>query len=119
MSTVNAPNPKIDQSVKIFDTFYLFEAVVPASEYDIINSYFQSVMGTTQAAANFTVTVFRIAQESRTPVMTIFEQIKGLDEPQLSLTLAYYLNGLQSLSTLLGINAVATPNYYAARNVVV
>jgi pyruvate/2-oxoacid:ferredoxin oxidoreductase alpha subunit len=119
MSTVNAPNSKIDQTVKIFDTFYLFEAVVPAMEYDVINSYFRSVMGTTQAAANFTVTVFRIAQESHTPVMTIFDQIKGLDQPQLSLTLAYYLNGLQSLSTLLGIDAVATPNYYAARNVVV
>jgi len=119
MSTINAPNPKIDQTVKIFDTFYLFESIVPAMEYDVINSYFRSVMGTTQAAANFTVTVFRIAQESQTPVMTIFEQIKGLDQPQLSLTLAYYLNGLQSLSTLLGIDVVATPNYYAARNVVI
>lgn len=117
MQTVNALNSKIDQTVRIFDTFYLFEEYVPVNEYDTINSYFRAKMGTTQAAANFTVTLFRIAQESKTPVMNIFQEIKGLDQPQLSLTLSYYLNGIQSLSTLLGINAVSTPNYYAARNV--
>lgn len=118
MSSVNVPNAKIDRTVKIFDTFYLFEAIVPTDEYDVIRAYFRQKMGTTIAADNFTVTVFRIAQESKTPVMVVFQNIQGLDDPQLSLTLAYYLNGLQSLSTLLGIDAVSTPNYYAARNVV-
>ena len=32
-------------------------------------------------------------------------------------TLAYYLNNLRSNSTLLGLSATVTPNYYAARNV--
>ena len=32
-------------------------------------------------------------------------------------TLSYYLNGLRSSSTMLGLNAPVTPNFYVARNV--
>jgi hypothetical protein len=117
MSTINYSNPRTDQTVRIFDQFYAYETVVPADEYDTVNSYFKSVFKTTEAAGNFTITLFRMAQQSDIPVMELLQQIQGQALPELTLTLAYYLNGLRSKSTLLGVNASVTPNYYVARNV--
>ena len=66
MSTINEINPKIDQTVQIFDQFYNYSANVPAMEYDIVLSYFRSVFTTTLAAENFTTALFRVAEESDT-----------------------------------------------------
>lgn len=117
MSTVNTSNPKVDSTVKIFDEFYNYSTVVPAQEYDAVYSYFHSQFGTADAAGNFTVTLFRIANESDVPVMTLLQQLQGQGQPELTLTLAYYLNSLRSPATLLGLNTPLTPNFYAARNV--
>jgi hypothetical protein len=115
--TVNYSNPKVDQSVKIFDEFYNYAAVVPADEYDAVYSYFRSVFDTDLAAGNFTVTVFRVAQQSSIPVMDLLQSFQSKSKPELTLTLAYYLNGLRSKSTLLGLNQATQSNFYVARNV--
>lgn len=117
MGTVNALNPNTDLSVRVFDRFYTFEQDVPADEYDVVNSYFKSVFGTTASATNFTVTLFRISTNSGIPVLQLLQQIQGQSQPQLTLTLSYYLNGLRSSSTLLGLNTTSVPNYYVARNI--
>ena len=115
--SVNYSNPNIDQTVKIFDRFYNYEVNVPSLEYDAVYSFFRSIYGTSEAAGNFTVSLFRISQQSNIPVMELLQQVQGQDQAQINLTLAYYLNNIRSLSTLLGINATVTPNYYVARNV--
>jgi pyruvate/2-oxoacid:ferredoxin oxidoreductase alpha subunit len=117
MGTVNYANPKTDRTVKIFDDFYAYAQNVTQEDYDAVFGYFMSVFGTKEAAGNFTVTVFRIAEQSDIPVLTLLEQFQGQGKPELTLTLAYYLNGQRSPSTLLGVNAAVTPNYYVARNV--
>ena len=113
MSTVNTANTKLDQTVRVFDQFYEFEISVPAMEYDIVNSFFKTV----EAAQNFTTALFRISDQTSVPVLTILDQIQDQDQIQLTATLAYYLNGIRSPSTLLGVNSVLTPNYFTARNV--
>ena len=117
MSTVNSVNPRVDLSVRVFDNFYRFDITVPANEYDAVNSFFRSVFGSQQAADNFTVQVFRIAQETNTPVLEVLDEMRDRDEIRLTADIAYFLNGIRSPSTLLGINAVTTPNVWAARNV--
>lgn len=117
MGSVNTTNFNIDQTVRVFDEFYSFAISVPASEYDIVNSYFESVFKTKAAAENFTTALFRVASQSDTPVLTLLADIQDQDQIQLTASLAYYLNGLRSPSTLLGVNSVATPNYFTARNV--
>lgn len=117
MSTVNYPNPRTDTTVKIFDEFYAYQQVVPVEEYDAVYSYFRSVFGTAEAAGNFTTTVFRVAEQSNIPVMDFLQELQSKPLPELTITLAYYLNGTRSKSTLLGVNSVVTPNFYAARNV--
>ena len=116
-TTVNYANPNTDGTVKIFDEFYSYATSVSQLEYDAVYSYFRSVFDSSLAAGNFTITVFRISESSGIPVMTLLQEFQGQTAPELTLTLAYYLNGMRSNSTLLGINATAQPNYYAARNV--
>ena len=117
MTTVNALNPRVDITARVFEDFYGESLQVPASEYDVINSFFRRAMTSTEAADNFTVQVFRIAAISETPAQTILAQLRDQDEIQLTATLSYLLNGLRSPSTLLGINEISTPNVWAARNV--
>lgn len=117
MSTVNNINSKIDQSVRVFDNFYNFDVAVPVNEYDVVFSYFKSVFTTAQAAGSFTVTLFRISQETNTPVLSLLQELEGQSQIQITATLAYHLNNLRSPATLLGYSVPVTPNFYAARNV--
>lgn len=117
MATVNTYNSRADLTVRIFDKFYTFEQVVPATEYDLVYSYMRSQFATDEAAGNFSVTLFRIAQESGINVLVLLQEIQKYEQPELTSVLAYYLNGLQSSSTLYGVQSVVLPNYYVARNV--
>lgn len=117
MGSVNNPNPRVDQTVRIYDGFYNYETEVDANDYDVVYSYFESVFGTKAAAANFTNALFRVAEQSRTPVLTLLAELQDQDKIKLTQTLCYYLNGIRSPTTLLGITGTSTPNYWAARNV--
>lgn len=118
MATVNYRNPKQDKTVTIFDEFYSFKLEVDANTYDVVYSYFKSVFSEDLAAKNFTLSLFRIADSSRTPALTLLDEVKGQNAIQLTATFCYYLNNLRDNSTLLGIKSTATPAVYAARNVV-
>jgi hypothetical protein len=117
MSTINEINPNIDQTVQIFDQFYDYSANVPAMEYDIVLSYFRSVFTTTLAAENFTTALFRVAEESDTPALTLLQSMEGQNSIELNISMAYYLNSIRSPATLLGVLTPTTPNFYTARNV--
>ena len=49
--------------------------------------------------------------------MNLLQQFQGQSAPEITLTLAYYLNGIRSRSTLLGLNVPTQPNFYVARNI--
>ena len=119
MSTVNYANPNTDLSVRIFDTFYSYDVNIPADEYDVVHTYFLSVMTTRQAAGNFTVSLFRVAQDTGINPLTLLKEFQGLNGISLSASLAYYLNSIRSRATLLGVGTPVTPNFYQARNVLV
>ena len=117
MASVNAINTKTDLTVQIFDRFYGYQQQVPVDAYDAVLSYFKSVFGSREAAGNFTVSVFRISHATNIPVMTLLQQFQGQSAPEITLTLAYYLNSIRSRSTLLGLNVPTQPNFYVSRNI--
>lgn len=123
MASINYTNYNIDQTVRVFDSFYEYDVDVPAAEYDVVNSYFKSVMTTAQAADNFTVSLFRVAENTGIPALTLlqsFQESGGTvgNTMNLNVNMAYYLNSIRNRATLLGIGVSVTPNFYAARNVV-
>jgi hypothetical protein len=117
MASVNAVNTKTDLTVQIFDRFYGYQQQVPVDAYDAVLSYFKSVFGSAEAAGNFTVSVFRISHATNIPVMDLLQQFQGQSAPEITLTLAYYLNSIRSRSTLLGLNVPTQPNFYVSRNI--
>ena len=117
MSTVNYTNPNKDLTVRLFDQFYSYEVDVPANEYDVVFSYFSSVMSSRQSAGNFTMSLFRVAQTTGIPALTLLKEFQGQNGVDLSASLAYYLNSIRSRATLLGVGTAVTPNFYQARNV--
>jgi len=118
MATVNYANPKKDQTVRVFDQFFGFEINVEANDYDAVYSYFRSIYTDATAAGNFTVTLFRIANEQNINVLSLLKQIQtSTTTAELDRTIAYYLNNMRSNSTLVGVSEPTQPNYYASRNV--
>lgn len=117
-TSVNYENPNLDLTTRVFDAFYKYDVNVPTAEYDVVRSYFLSVMTSRQAANNFTVSLFRVAEETGIPVLTLLQEFQGVGSINLNATLAYYLNSTRNGAVLLGVNARVTPNFYAGRNVV-
>lgn len=117
--SINYTNYNIDQTVRVFDSFYDYDVNVPAAEYDVVYSYFLREMTDRTAAGNFTVSLFRVAENTGIPALTLlktFEQ--GETGMSLNINMAYYLNSIRSRATLLGVGVPVTPNFYAARNVI-
>ena len=117
MSTVNAINPKVDLTVRIFDEFNNVVVEVDGNEYDVVNSFFVSVFNNKESARNLTDTFFRISQATGISVQVLLDQVANQNSIEITSTMAYYLNGTRSPSTLLGVSNPVTPNYYTARNV--
>jgi len=115
--TVNATNLNKDLTVRVFDEFYKYEANIPVAEYDVVYSYFLREMENKQAAGNFTVSLFRTAQETGIPALTLLQQFEGTNGVNLDVQLAYFLNQTRSRATQLGVGLSPTPNQYAARSV--
>ena len=116
-NSVNTLNPALDQTVRVYDEFYEFAVDVDSNEYDVVYSFFRSVFGSNEAADSFTSVLFRISDETETPVLTLLQEMEGQNTIQVTNTLAYYMNGLRSPATLLGVNNPVQPNVWAARNV--
>ena len=120
MSTINTTNFNIDQTARVYDEFYNFDINVPADEYDIVYSFFLKEMTTPRAAGNFTVSLFRVAEETQIPVLTLLQGFQGAGASNginLNVSLAYYLNMIRDRATLLGVGTAVTPNYYPAQAV--
>lgn len=118
MSSVNDANPNLGQTVRVFDSFYAFDTNVPAAEYDVVFSYFQKQMTTKQAAGNFTMSLFRVAQDTGIPALTLLSEFEGTAGVNLNVQLAYYLNLIRNRATLLGVGVAVRPNFYPARAVI-
>ena len=117
MSTVNYTNPNTDLTVRVFDSFYDYDVNVPANEYDVVYSYFLTQMTSKIAAGNFTVSLFRVAEDTGIPALTLLQEMQGNNGVNINVNMAYYLNQIRSRATLLGVGAAVTPNFYQARNI--
>lgn len=109
----------LDQTVRIFDSFYMTNLIVNSSEFDVVFGYFSNVCKTEKIAANFTTVLFRIAQETNTSVIDLLSIIKGTpNKIKMNELICYYLNSFKSKTSLYGVGVVPKPNQPVARNVV-
>ena len=108
-----------DQTVRIFDNFYSTKLVVPASEYDVVLTFFRGTSKSRIIADNFTSLLFKIAQEGGYNVLSLLEILKGINnELELNKVMCYYLNTFRPRASLYGVGIVPKPNQAVLRNVV-
>ena len=100
----------------IVDEYNKTKFPVEAGEYDYVLSFFRRSMDS-EAAKNFTTSIYQVAHASKVPVLEIIETMKGQSGLEMTASLAYYLNGIRSNSTMLGITNKVRPNFYAGRSV--
>lgn len=96
------------------------EGYVPPTkgeEYGYVISFFKSIMKDEHAAETFAEALYEVAQATQVNILILMETLKDLDLIQLNRTMAYYLNGIRSPATMLGVQNTVRPNYYAGRNV--
>ena len=86
-------------------------------EYDHVLSVFKKVMKDEDAAAKFTQALYAISQFTEIYVLDLLEALDIADEMTLSASIAFYLNGINSPSTMYGVQNPVLPNYYAGRNI--
>ena len=108
----------LDKTIRIFDSFYSFDLKVNGDEFDIVHGYFTSVCSNLNTAGNMTTVLFRISQETKTPVLDLLGYIKGTTKLEMNQVICYYLNGFKSKTSLYGVSNVPLANQPAARNIV-
>lgn len=108
----------IDQTIRIFDSFYGVTLTVNPNEYDIVHGYFLSVCDTKAIANNFTAALFRISQETGIPVLELLGFLQGTNNKlEMNKTICYFLNTLKTKTALYGVSQIPTPNQPVARNI--
>lgn len=120
MANITDTRTSLDNTVKIFDSFYATTMTIPADRFDIVRAYFRSVCSTTNIADNFTALFFRISNESGIDSLELLKDIKGTpNKLQLNTKLAYYMNSFKSKTSLYGISTVPQPLTSITRNIVI
>ena len=118
MSSINVSFNSEDNTVKIYDEFYGTEAVISAEQFDIARAYFRSVFNDNLIAEQFTTTFFAIKETYNKDFDELLKEFKASGNTlNLNEITAYYLNGLRSKSTLLGVTNLRVPNQYVSRNI--
>jgi protein involved in ribonucleotide reduction len=110
----------MDKTIRIFDSFYSFNANVNPDEYDIVHGYFMSVCANKNIANNFTATIFRISQTTGVPALTLLEYIRGennSDTAHMDKTICYFLNTMKSKTAMYGVSQLPKPNQPVSRNI--
>lgn len=107
-----------DYTVKVFDQFYNLNIVVNANEYDVVYSYFRGYLSNDKTAKTFTDILFRISNITQIPVMDLLQSFQAGSAPDISRTLAYYLNSVGNKFVLYGVNNTVAPNSKVARNII-
>lgn len=112
---------ELDQTVRVFDSFYSTDLTVNSAQYDTVHSYFVSVCSTLNVADNFTVIFFRIAQEAQVDALQLLENLQGnvnSKKVKLNEVMTFYFNTFKSKTSLYGLGVLPKPNLSVARNVV-
>lgn len=119
MANIIDNRTQMDQTVRIFDSFYATTLVVGTNQYDLVHSFFRGVCSTKNVADNFTAILFRICQETNTDALVFLQELKGVgNKIKINKIMAYYLNSFKSKTSLYGIGNIPRSVQPVARNIV-
>ena len=109
---------QIDKTIRVFDSFYNTDLVIPTNEYDIVYGKFYETSKNKIIASNFTSFIFRIAQVTGVSALDLLDIINGKSKLEVNSVIAYYLNSFKTKTALYGISSPPRPNLPVQRNIV-
>jgi len=105
-----------DLSSATFNSFYAPPAYpVDAGTYDACVAYFITNGNSPNSAKRLADTVFRIANDLSIPPMQLLNEIQNRSDINVNQQLSYYLNQINSRTTLQGSTTPIQSNFYAQR----
>lgn len=108
-----------ERTVRIFDSFYDWDINVPPNEFDVVRSYFRSMIQDRAVADNFTAFIFRISHETGIYSLELLDFLKGKSRLDMNATIAYYLNSFKNKASMYGVAVKPLSNQFVSRNIVV
>lgn len=121
MPSINNPiiNNTRDPTAAVFETFYdpPGDYPVEAGLYDTIVSYFIQQSRSPYESRRLTDTVFRVAQATGVPATQIFDDIRNRRNTDIENQINFYLNQLNSRTTLQGYSSTIQSNFFVARTI--
>jgi len=113
---MNIPST-LDNTVKIFDSFYDSTISVNANEYEIVYSFFRQNTESEEVAKSFTENLFRISNLTDKNALELLQSFESGNSMKITLTMAYYLNSVSNKTVLYGVSNVLSPNESSQRNI--
>lgn len=113
LNDANHNDPNLTRATRREDEY----ALPAGPEYDHVLSTFKKIMKDDTAAEKFAYALYQIAAATEINVIQLLDSLDITNEMTLNNSMAYYLNSLNSPSTLYGVQNSITPSYYAGRNV--
>ena len=127
MPSVNNPDNVKDRTSAVYQQFNaaydgIYGYGVDQDTYDYTLGYFEKTADSKEAAAAFTDNLFRIAANFQSngeniTVQDLLQQINNSQGITIDKLMAYWLNQIQSTSTLLGTVRKFSSNYYVTRTI--
>jgi len=118
-NTINDGISTDSKNLNVVTDFNTKAADVNGNEWDYILGFFNSAFKDPIAAEKFTQEIYQVGSQSGVNPLDIIKTMEGQTGIELNMSLAYYLNGIRSNTTLLGIHNIIKPNYYAGRSVLI
>lgn len=109
----------IDNTVKIFNSFYDIDLAVNANEFEIVNSFFSEKITDSKLAKSLTESIFKISTITNINSLELLKTFESNDQLSILVNMAYYLNSINDNKTVMyGVNSLLAPNEKVQRNIV-
>jgi len=118
-NTLNDTIPNDRNNAYLVNHYDNTPPVLNGNDWDVVYSFFKKAMKDEKSAEEFALAIYQIGKDTNTSPLEIISTMKGKDGLELSSILSYYMNGIRSTSTLLGVTNNQKGNFYAVRQVVI
>lgn len=109
-----------DTTAAVFNTFYepVGQYAVEPGLYDEAVAYFVQQSRSPVEARRLADLMFRVAEASAVPAVQIFEDVRARRSSDIDNTLNFYINQVNSRTTLQGLSTNIQSNFFVARTVI-
>lgn len=118
-NSINDPVYTDQKNINVVKNFNSQPAAIDGGEYDYVLSFFNRAMQDPVSAKNFTESIYQVSRQADVPVIELVKSMEGQTGLQINASMAYFMNGTRSKSTMLGVTNIVRPNFYAGRSVLI